>query len=200
VAVPCPGCGREYDVALFQFGRTIWCACGRRVGLEPRVRSGAGLGEPRFFADAMLGRLARWLRILGFDTAYEDHIPDAVLVRRAQREARTILTRDRALPDEWRVTGIYIVREAATAEQLREVVDAFRLAPALRPFTRCSRCNARLIDASPERVRSRVPARVLERHDEFRVCEACDRVYWAGSHTERMRRVVERLVDPAGAE
>jgi uncharacterized protein with PIN domain len=200
VAVPCPGCGREYDVALFQFGRTLWCACGRRVGLEARVRSRAGIGEPRFFADAMLGRLARWLRILGFDTAYENHIPDALLVRRAQQEARTILTRDRALPEEWRVTGIYVVSAPATAEQLHEVVEAFHLAPAMRPFTRCSRCNARLVDAPPERVRRRVPARVLEHHDEFRICEACDRVYWAGSHTERMRRVVDRLVGPIDAE
>ena len=69
VAVPCPRCGREYDVALFGFGRTIWCTCGGRVGLGPRRRSLQVPTEGRFIADAMLGKLARWLRLLGFDCA-----------------------------------------------------------------------------------------------------------------------------------
>ena len=105
MGVPCPRCGRSYDVTLFQFGRTIWCTCGQRVALEPRLRS-ARDAEPRFFADAMLGRLARWLRIAGFDTRHDPHVEDADLEALALEEGRAILTRDRALPQEWSVEDV----------------------------------------------------------------------------------------------
>jgi len=194
MAVPCPGCGREYDVALFQFGRTIHCACGRRVGLEARVRSTARAGETRFLADSMLGRLARWLRILGFDVAWQAHAPDEALVRRALREGRVLLTRDRRLPVEWRLHDVHLVRAGETLGQLREVVEAFRLAERARPFTRCSRCNVPLAEVPPEAVRARVPERVRERQREFRGCPECGRIYWAGTHAERMRHVLDRVI------
>ncbi|MBW2271905.1 MAG: Mut7-C RNAse domain-containing protein [Deltaproteobacteria bacterium] len=194
MGVPCPGCDREYDVALFAFGRTIHCTCGRRVGLEVRVRGVDGGSPPRFFADAMLGRLARWLRILGFDVAYEAHIADGELARRAVEQGRQILTRDRALPLEWRVSGVYVVAAERPFEQLREVVEAFDLGGAARPFTRCNRCNAPLVAASRGEVDGQVPARVLARHDRFQRCTHCDRVYWAGSHIQRMEGLLEKLL------
>ena len=95
MAITCHGCGREYDVTLFQFGRTIRCTCGARVGLEHRIGPAVDEARPRFIADAMLGRLARWLRTLGYDTAYDDRIADADLVRRSLTEGRHLLTRDR---------------------------------------------------------------------------------------------------------
>jgi uncharacterized protein with PIN domain len=82
------------------------------VGLEPRLRAPDSV-PPRFVADAMLGRLARWLRLLGFDTAWVQDVSDGELVRRAIEEGRVILTRDRALPSEWRVAGVHVL--AATA-------------------------------------------------------------------------------------
>ena len=197
MGVPCPGCGREYDVALFSFGRTIHCTCGARVGVAPRVRSHAAPGEERFIADAMLGRLARWLRILGFDTAYEPHIADAVLVRRALTEERVALTRDRALPQEWRVPRLYLVRAETTHAQLREVVSNFGLARGVRLFTRCSHCNVPLVAASREEVDGRVPPRVAATQCRFHRCPGCERVYWRGSHAERMQRVVDRILSLA---
>ena len=160
MAVPCPGCGREYDAALFPFGRTIHCSCGARVGLPPRPRL-AGSDPPRFFADAMLGRLARWLRLLGFDTAYAAELPDGEIVRRALEQERWILTRDRALPVEWRVSGIHVLDSEVLADQLRDVVRAFRLASRVQPFSRCGECNEPLAAASPAEVAAEVPARVL---------------------------------------
>ncbi len=70
MGVACSGCGRQYDVSVFSFGRTIHCTCGQRVAAETRTRSLSRDGRTRFFADAMLGRLARWLRIFGFDVAF----------------------------------------------------------------------------------------------------------------------------------
>jgi uncharacterized protein with PIN domain len=200
VGVPCAGCGRDYDVTLFAFGRTIHCTCGRRVGLEPRVRKGIAGGELRFIADAMLGRLARWLRILGFDTAYEAHISDGELVRRAIEEQRVVLTRDRTLPEEWRVSGIFVMATDEPLEQLGEVGRAFGLERHVRIFTRCNRCNARLVAATRGEVRERVPARILRTEEQFLRCPGCERVYWSGSHTRRMRRVVEQVLNPGRAD
>lgn len=192
MSVPCPSCGRQYDVTLFSFGRTIHCTCGERVGLEQRLRIAAE--GPRFIADAMLGRLARWLRILGIDTAYEADIEDAELVRRALEQRRTVLTCDRALPDEWRIEGIHVVPSWAVQEQLREVVRAFDLGEHIRLFSRCSHCNAPLRGISVREAENDAPAYVLRNVTELQRCPVCDRVYWEGSHTERIRRVVHDLV------
>ncbi len=199
MAIRCSGCGRQYDVTLFQFGRTIQCTCGARVGLEQRLGPPITADRPRFFADAMLGRLARWLRTLGFDTAYDDRIPDAELVRRALVEGRYILTRDRKLPEEWRVEGCLVVEADKPLDQLVEVAAAFGLEAPVRLFTRCRVCNGVLVRADPEAVERRVPARVLEREASFVQCPECERIYWEGSHTARMRAVVTRVFGGARA-
>jgi uncharacterized protein len=198
VAVGCSRCGREYDVTLFEFGRTIWCTCGARVAAEPRARSLGG-GEPRFFADAMLGRLARWLRTLGFDCAYENEIGDEELVRRAVDEQRIILSRDRGLPQDWRVAGIHLVRSEDLREQLREVLRGFGLVGSLRLFSRCNACNHALREASMREVERRVPPYVRSTRERFFECPGCGRVYWEGTHTERIRRVVEEVLAGAGS-
>ena len=181
-------------MALFQFGRTIDCRCGCRVGLEPRVRELSGATGPRFIADAMLGRLARWLRILGYDTAWEEHISDEAVVRRALEEERIILTRDRALPSEWWVSDITVIRSNEPLAQLAEIAPRFELGRAARPFTRCSRCNAELVAVDRAGARGRVPPRVLGEFARFQGCPGCGRVYWEGSHVARMRGVLERAV------
>jgi uncharacterized protein with PIN domain len=183
-------------VTLFAFGRTIHCTCGRRVGLEARLRTrcpGSEADPPRFAADAMLGRLARWLRLLGFDCWYEAHVADETLVRRALEERRVVLTRDRSLPVEWRIDDVLVLVCERPFEQLREVVSRFDLARRARPLTRCSRCNAVLVEADAAGVGARVPPRVLATHAAFRRCPACDRVYWEGTHVQRIRRVIDAL-------
>lgn len=197
MAVPCQGCGREYDVTLFEFGRTLWCTCGSRVGIRPRVRSEGPGVQKRFIADAMLGKLARWLRLLGFDCAYDARIPDAELVRRGISEKRIILSRDRSLPEEWWVAGITLVEAVRVREQLVEVLRRFRLAEEIRLFSRCAECNLPVRPAAPEVVRERVPASVLATRDFFWMCEGCGRVYWRGSHTDRFERFVDQLLATA---
>jgi hypothetical protein len=197
MAVCCQRCGREYDVTLFGFGRTIWCTCGNRVGIEPRVRHLAHFTEKRFAADAMLGRLARWLRLLGFDCAYDAEIADEEIVRLARSERRTLLTRDRRLPEEWWIREIYLVREEDIRRQLVEVIERFDLASSVRVLTRCSECNRVLNRVTRAHVSGRVPPRALELHDVFSECPACGRVYWEGSHASRIRALAERLVPVA---
>jgi uncharacterized protein with PIN domain len=150
-------------------------------------------GRPRFLADAMLGRLARWLRTLGYDTAYDDAIPDDELVRRAFEERRHILTRDRRLFDEWRIEGGLVIDAEKPLEQLGEVVAAFELPRPTRLFTRCRVCNAEVRRVERRTVADRVPARVWERESEFAECPRCGRVYWEGSHAQRMRTVLHRV-------
>ena len=194
--VRCPGCGRDYDAALFGYGRTLHCKCGARVGMEPREleRATAGDGnEPRFLADAMLGRLARWLRLLGFDTAYDAAIEDAEVARRALDERRAVLTRDRALPEEWRRPRVVVLRSEATHEQLRELAEIVPLRGAARPFTRCSRCNAAFDDVPRKAIAASVPPRVAATQSRFLRCRGCGRVYWEASHVERIRRALEAV-------
>jgi len=142
----------------------------------------------------MLGRLSRWLRLLGFDCAHDAVIADEDLVRRGVEEGRVILTRDRAIPEEWRVSGICVVRAEKTFDQLAEVLRRFEIVGSVRLFSRCSECNRGLAVAAPSDLAGRVPARVLESRESFRECSRCGRVYWEGSHTERMKRVVDRLL------
>ncbi len=195
MAIPCPSCGRQYDVTLFQFGRTIHCTCGTRVGLEMRLESVATGGAPCFIADAMLGRLARWLRVMGCDVAYDAAISDADLVRKALEEGRSILTRDRDLPEEWTVSPCLLLETDDVEDQLREVLATFDLRSHIRPFTRCTRCNAPLRSVSVHEVRERVPPRIARLHHTFAQCPDCSRVYWQGSHTERIRLRLARILD-----
>lgn len=191
--VRCPGCGRVYGATRFRDGRTLTCTCGRRVGPRDPVPAPSPADGPRFFADAMLGRLARWLRTLGYDTAYEEHIADADLVRRALAEERIILTRDTDLVREWGLEGVVLVESEEPVRQLGEVAAAASLEGPRRLFGRCRLCNEPLRAVGPDRVRDRAPRGVLERHHRFLECPACERVYWEGSHAERMRRVVESV-------
>jgi len=192
MAVICPKCRWQYDVTLFQFGRTINCACGARVGLESRLSLRAE-AELKFFADVMMHRLVRWLRMLGFDTAWEDAIKDADLVRRAVVEERQILTLDRRLPHEWRVGNVLLLSSDDAFEQLREVVERFEIQRPRRFFTRCLVCNTKLRAASESEITEQVPDKIREWQSEFRHCPNCKKVYWAGSHTDRMLAAVESL-------
>jgi uncharacterized protein with PIN domain len=155
---------------------------------------GEDSGQLRFLADAMLGGLARWLRVLGYDTELAVEGADGVLVRQAATEGRFLLTRDRGLPQEWRVEGLILVDSDRPLEQLREVVAAKGLKGPWALFTRCTRCNALLERVDPGEVVSTVPPRVLERTREFVRCPTCLRVYWEGSHTHRMRSVLKEVL------
>ena len=158
----------------------------------------------KLIADAMLGRLARWLRALGHDVIYDEALDDAALARRARGEGRLLLTRDRRLCAEQREPeGPLRCRVLDTQKpraQLRELAGPLGLFDAgwrHRLFTRCMVCNAALESATYDDVEDRLPRDVRPdprvRSAEFRRCPACRRVYWEGSHTRRMRRWLEQV-------
>jgi hypothetical protein len=147
--------------------------------------------EPRFAADAHLGRLAAYLRLLGFDTAYRRDADDQELAERSASEERVLLTRDLGLLKRGIVRRGYFLRTTDSARQLLEVVRRFDLAARARPFTRCLPCNAVLAPASKTHVAPFVPPRSREHFEAFSRCPACGRVYWQGSHYARMQRLVE---------
>lgn len=159
---------------------------------ELRIRREA-LREPKFVLDVHLGRLAAYLRMLGFDAAYNNRASDAELVRVSSEQKRILLTRDRGVLKHSAVTHGYWLRETESRRQAAEVVRRFDLGRLLRPFTRCMACNRVLHEVVEAEVRDRVPPRIASSHEEFRECPGCRRVYWQGSHYQRMRRWIEDL-------
>lgn len=151
----------------------------------------------RLLADAMLGRLAKWLRILGYDTAYLADTDDFAVMRLARAEERLVLTRDHALAGRRGVRAL-LVESEVLEDQLRQVCAAVGLPPDAS-FSRCPVCNQSLVEASPELVTARLPPYVQRAHTRFSVCVACDRLYWPGSHWRRMQALVAELRDEAGS-
>ncbi len=153
----------------------------------------------RFIVDGHLGRLAAYLRMCGFDTAYDNSAADAELARQSAADDRLLLTRDRGLLKRGVVARGYFVRSDRPVEQLAEVIERLDLAGSLRPFGRCLRCNGELEAAERSSVEPDVPPRVLREQREFRRCPACGAIYWRGSHYARMARLLRRVLSEIGA-
>lgn len=173
---------------------------GQRVDAS-RLGQASVLGPPplppdriRFVVDGHLGRLAAYLRMLGFDTAYSNDDADQTLAALAAAEDRILLSRDRGLLKRSIVGRGYFPRSDRPHEQLREVVRRFGLATASRPFSRCLRCNSLLERIELSTARSLVPLRVAGEQARFHRCEACGSVYWRGSHHARMVRLIQQLM------
>ena len=151
-------------------------------------------GEVRFVADNHLGRLAAYLRMLGFDTWYRRDSEDAELAKISAEEERILLTRDRGLLKRNVVKRGYCVQSTDPARQLVEVVQRFELASSTKPFRRCVHCNALLRPVAKEAVADRLLPETRQFYDEFFLCPSCGHVYWKGSHYRRMKRFIESVI------
>jgi uncharacterized protein with PIN domain len=149
----------------------------------------------RFVADAHLGRLAKYLRMLGFDVLYRNDFHDADLVRLAVDEERVVLTRDRDLLIRREIRHGCYLHALESERQLLDVVHRFRLSDAIRPFSRCLDCNGLLRAIAKEESVHRVPEQSWHAHERFWECEDCAHVYWEGSHVARMRAKLAALLD-----
>ena len=147
----------------------------------------------RFLADAHLGRLAGYLRMLGFDTLYPPHLGDGEMASQAAMEHRILLTRDRALLMHRVVTHGCYIRQRLPKAQVRYLVGRLDLCGLIDPFSRCIRCNGIVEDVEKESAAAELPERVREVCEEVRRCGDCRRLYWKGSHYERMREFIDTL-------
>ncbi|MDX5419040.1 MAG: Mut7-C ubiquitin/RNAse domain-containing protein [Hymenobacteraceae bacterium] len=152
-----------------------------------------GIGAIKFILDVHLGTLARSLRMLGFDTLYENHMHDRQIVELAQSEQRIVLTRDVDLLKNKAIPAGYWLRSQHTREQLAEVIKRFHLLPHMQPFTRCMVCNGNIRKVSKDAVLDQLPPKTKLFYQEFYQCENCHRVYWKGSHFEHMQKLVRRI-------
>jgi uncharacterized protein with PIN domain len=164
---------------------------GDRVEVYP-ISDGCPI-EPRFLLDNHLGRLAAYLRMLGFDCLYEIDSDDEELAETLQMEERILLTRDRRLLMRKVVKHGYCPRSLDSREQLAEVVRRFELAPLVVPFHRCLRCNHPLESVPKEAVLDRLEPLTRLYFHEFQICPACKQIYWKGSHYERMQNLIEEM-------
>lgn len=155
------------------------------LGTLPRLRTVPD--SPRqFVLDVHLGRLAAYLRLLGFDCLYGNDLEDAEIVSISSSQNRTVLTRDRGLLKRSEVIHGYWVRGTEPRRQLLEVLWRFDLAPTVCLFRRCLMCNTILEPVDKHKVASRIPQRAAELFHDFHACPNCGRVYWKGSHYRRM--------------
>ncbi|MFN3543976.1 MAG: Mut7-C RNAse domain-containing protein [Thiobacillus sp.] len=181
---------------------------GDRVAVYPRIGAmdvtpplrmrEPPLRETRFVADAHLGGLAHLLRMLGFDTLYDNHFHDDDIVAICAHDGRIVLTRDRELLKRRAVTHGCYVHALKSEDQLREVVTRFDLTQRARPFTRCLHCNVPLRPVDKASVLDRLPPRVRELYERFSTCDQCGRVYWEGSHFQNMRRMLDGVLNHPG--
>ncbi|CAM2194742.1 Mut7-C RNAse domain-containing protein [Paraburkholderia sp. A1RI_3L] len=168
------------------------------VDIQPllRVRA-APLRVTRFIADAHLGGLAQLLRLAGFDTLYDNGFPDDEIEALAASENRIVLTRDRELLKRRTITHGCYVRALKPKDQLREVFDRLDLAASAHPFRLCLTCNAPLRRIAKHEVGERAPPGVLARHTQFVTCDVCRRVFWEGTHWQRMRALMDSVTRPS---
>ena len=166
-----------------------------RLDIGPLVHlRPAPLRDPRFVLDSHLGKLARHLRLAGFDALWDKDYADEEIVRISLAEKRIILTRDIGLLKRGAVERGYFVRSTDAEIQLGEVVGSLQLERLLRPFSRCRECNVELSEASKAAVLDRIPEQVREHYERFKRCSACGRVYWEGTHYERLKQMLARVV------
>ncbi len=155
--------------------------------------------QTRFIAAASAGRLARWLRLAGFDTSYHPRLPDGLLIARAMRDRRVILTRSRRILARRALPPVLVLKSEEPFEQLRQVIVELGLTPDPREFfNRCAFCNLVLETASRDEVREIVPPYVFKTRKEYRRCRGCGRIFWAGTHQASILRRLETLLPPKG--
>jgi hypothetical protein len=152
---------------------------------------------PRFAAEKTLGRLTKWLRLLGFDTRYESGLWDKEFLDTLEKD-RILLTRTRRIQNQFESRKLIFVESDHLAQQLNQIFRELGLkASQTRPFSRCLQCNVPIAAVEKTSIQGRVPDYIFEIHDRFQKCPECDRIFWPGSHT---RRSLERIQQVLGLD
>ena len=151
------------------------------------------LRNPAFVLDVHLGKLARLLRMLGFDTLYRNDYTDNEIIKISINEKRIILTRDRGVLKHNSVTHGYCVRSTKPIEQTREVLHRFDIYSQVKPFCRCIQCNGVIDEIAKESIIDQLPARTATFFNKFYACLDCGKIYWKGSHYKGMKEKLDNI-------
>jgi uncharacterized protein with PIN domain len=150
---------------------------------------------PCFAAEKTLGKLTKWLRLLGFDTQYEPELSGKRFIENLEKD-RILLTRTRRIRKQFASRKLIFVESDHLEEQLSQIFHELGLkASQTRPFSRCLQCNVPIIAVEKNSLWGRVPDYIFETHDHFKKCTECDRIYWHGSHTRRSLVKIQQLLD-----
>jgi uncharacterized protein with PIN domain len=149
---------------------------------------------PRFATEKTLGRLTKWLRLLGFDTRYESELTGKKFIETLEKD-RILLTRTRRIQNQFATRKLIFVESDHLTQQLNQIFRELGLKAAqTRPFSRCLHCNVPIVIAEKASIQGRVPDYIFEIHDRFQKCPECDRIYWPGSHTRRSLEKIQQLL------
>jgi uncharacterized protein with PIN domain len=162
--------------------------------LEVRTAQPRRFADPRFLCDGHLGKLARLLRVMGFDTAWDDSWSEARMARRGVNEIRTVLSRSRSLLKRAAMDNAMLIRSDEPDQQALEVMRRFQLARQVRMFGRCSKCNALLREVAKAEIASRIPPRTAKWLDTYYLCRECDQLFWEGTHVTALRLRIAKIL------
>ena len=169
---------------------------GTDINIHPKPNLRPELNEEiKFVLDGHLGKLATYLRLLGFDVIYENDANDRKLAEISCRDERVLLTRDRGLLMRSIVVHGYWVRSKSPRQQLTEVIQRYSLVQHIRPFARCPHCNTELKFVAKEEIYDRLELKTQLFYDDFRICLSCDQIYWKGSHVQRMEALFDEILE-----
>lgn len=144
--------------------------------------------SPGFVCDFMLGRLAKWLRLLGFDTLYYKSSEGKAIIYYNRKENRTILTRNESLAEK--CEDAILIESENLMEQLKQMSSTVEIE---NPFSRCPVCNTEIEEVEKETIKNEVPPYIFEVHDEFKKCPECGRVFWKGTHYGEIKKVIDEI-------
>jgi len=155
------------------------------------------ISTPRFMVDHNVGKLVKWLRMMGYDTCFFDGDDDADLIAAALAEDRIVLTKDTQILKRWVITSgrlkAVLIQSDEPEQQLRQVIGTLNLDCQFSPFTLCLECNQSLVARGKQEVKERVPPYVFQTQNQYMECPACRRIYWRGTHWQTMVRGLKKF-------
>ncbi|MBI1938844.1 MAG: Mut7-C ubiquitin/RNAse domain-containing protein [Ignavibacteriales bacterium] len=176
----------EDDVSVYPLFESFDISSLQRLRAKP-------LRHPKFVLDVHLGALAKYMRMLGFDTKYQNDFLDEQIIEISLKEKRTALTRDVGILKQKKLTHGYYVRNTKPVKQIEEIIIRFDLKNEINEFSRCVRCNTILSSIEKEKVINEIPPKVRIAQSEFFYCSVCDKIYWKGTHYEKMKVMIEKM-------
>lgn len=151
------------------------------------------LRNPCFILDVHLGKLAKYLRLLGFDVVYENNLTDEIIIERSEKEHRIVLTRDIGILKNKKITHGHWMHNTNPEKQVMEILNQFHLFSLCHPFTRCLACNGLLKEIEKSKILNQIPLLTKHYYEFFKQCQSCQKIYWEGSHYNKLKNWIKKM-------